>query len=278
MFTAYFRKRGELLTQRKCPCRKSAVIATESFCLSTAMNVTAPLKTPLLIVDDDRLFCGMLADYLDPFGYTLKAVHAGPAGVDAVRDQRWSAVILDVMLPGMDGFEVLRRIRTFSPLPVLMLTGRGDEMDRIVGLEVGADDYVPKTISMRELLARVRALLRRSMLRPPADNPAHEPDLEIGDLGIRPASRVATVGGQVVSLRPVEFDLLVSLARAKGRVLTRDQLLDRIRDRNWEAFDRSIDVHICNLRRKLGDDPRQPRYIRTCRSTGYLLIDPDAPR
>jgi DNA-binding response OmpR family regulator len=237
-----------------------------------------PRNTPLLIVDDDQLFCGMLADYLNPFGYDLKAVHAGPAGVDAARNSTWAAVILDVMLPGMDGFEVLRRIRSFSPLPVLMLTGRGDEMDRIVGLEVGADDYVPKTTSMRELLARVRALLRRSAMCVPAEEPARDADLKIGELGIYPAGRVATVSDRVVALRPVEFDLLLCLARAKGRVLTRDQLLDRIRDRNWEVFDRSIDVHVCNLRRKLGDDPRQPQFIRTCRSTGYMLIDPDAPR
>lgn len=234
--------------------------------------------TPLLIVDDDQRFCAMLADYLKPFGYALKAVHAGPAGVDAVRNSAWASVILDVMLPGMDGFEVLRRLRTFTNTPVLMLTGRGEEMDRIVGLEVGADDYVPKTTSMRELLARIRALIRRASLRTQDEDTGHEPDITVGDLHVRPASRLAMIGECVIALRPVEFDLLVCLARAKGRVLTRDFLLDRIRDRDWEVFDRSVDVHICTLRRKLGDDPRQPRYIRTYRSTGYMLIDPNAPK
>lgn len=241
------------------------------------MAATSQL-TPLLIVDDDQRFCAMLADYLEPFGYALKAVHAGPPGVDAVRSNAWAAVILDVMLPGMDGFEVLRRLRTFTNTPVLMLTGRGEEMDRIVGLEVGADDYVPKTTSMRELLARIRALIRRASLRTQEADTGHEPDITVGDLHVRPSSRLAMIGERVIALRPVEFDLLVCLARAKGRVLTRDFLLDRIRDRDWEVFDRSVDVHICTLRRKLGDDPRQPRYIRTCRSTGYMLIDPNAPK
>jgi two-component system response regulator CpxR len=187
----------------------------------------------------------------------------------------WQAVILDVMLPGMDGFEVLKAIRKTSQVPVLMLTGRGDEMDRIVGLEVGADDYVPKTFSMRELLARLRALIRRSaMLQPPAPEEQHEPDLVVGELHISPSTRVASIGGNVVALRPVEFDLLVCLAKARGRVLTRDHLLEHIRDREWEVFDRSIDVHVSALRRKLGDDPRQPRYIRTYRSAGYMLINP----
>ena len=241
------------------------------------MAATSQL-TPLLIVDDDQRFCAMLADYLEPFGYALKAVHAGPPGVDTVRSNAWAAVILDVMLPGMDGFEVLRRLRTFTNTPVLMLTGRGEEMDRIVGLEVGADDYVPKTTSMRELLARIRALIRRASLRTQDEDTGHEPDITVGDLHVRPSSRLAMIGERVIALRPVEFDLLVCLARAKGRVLTRDFLLDRIRDRDWEVFDRSVDVHICTLRRKLGDDPRQPRYIRTCRSTGYMLIDPNAPK
>ncbi|HEX2749766.1 MAG TPA: response regulator transcription factor [Verrucomicrobiales bacterium] len=229
----------------------------------------------LLIVDDDRKFCALLTDYFDPLGYSVEAVHNGPHGVEMASTGNWQAVILDVMLPGMDGFEVLKAIRKTSQVPVLMLTGRGDEMDRIVGLEVGADDYVPKTFSMRELLARLRALIRRSaMLQPPAPEEQHEPDLVVGELHISPSTRVASIGGNVVALRPVEFDLLVCLAKARGRVLTRDHLLEHIRDREWEVFDRSIDVHVSALRRKLGDDPRQPRYIRTYRSAGYMLINP----
>jgi DNA-binding response OmpR family regulator len=230
----------------------------------------------LLIVDDDRKFCALLADYFDPLGYSIESVHTGPQGVERASGGDWQAVILDVMLPGMDGFEVLKAIRKTSQVPVLMLTGRGDEMDRIVGLEVGADDYVPKTFSMRELLARLRALIRRSTMQTPAAVPeGHDPDLVVGELHVSPSTRVASIGGNVVGLRPVEFDLLVCLARAKGRVLTRDHLLEHIRDREWEVFDRSIDVHVSALRRKLGDDPKHPRYIRTYRSAGYMLINPE---
>ncbi len=228
----------------------------------------------LLIVDDDRKFCALLTDYFDPLGYSVEAVHNGPHGVERAASGNWQAVILDVMLPGMDGFEVLKAIRKTSQVPVLMLTGRGDEMDRIVGLEVGADDYVPKTFSMRELLARLRALIRRSAMQAPAAEELHDPDLVVGELHVSPSSRVASIGGNVIALRPVEFDLLVCLAKARGRVLTRDHLLEHIRDREWEVFDRSIDVHVSALRRKLGDDPKQPRYIRTYRSAGYMLINP----
>lgn len=231
----------------------------------------------LLLVDDDRKFCALLADYLEPLGYEVTAVHTGPAGAERGVTGEWQAVILDVMLPGMDGFEVLMNIRRVSQVPVLMLTGRGDETDRIVGLEVGADDYVPKTFSMRELLARLRALLRRATVQAPAVEEGFEPDIVIGGIRVSPSTRVATVSDKVVPLRPVEFDLLVCLAKAKGRVLSRDHLLEHIRDREWEVFDRSVDVHVSALRRKLGDDPKNPRYIRTYRSAGYMLMNPDNP-
>ncbi|MEZ5327942.1 MAG: response regulator transcription factor [Verrucomicrobiales bacterium] len=193
-------------------------------------------------------------------------------------------MILDLMLPGMDGFEVLKQIRKTSDVPVLMLTARGDEADRIVGLEIGADDYLPKTFSTRELLARLRAVTRRT-IRPAATrkpdtptsrNPAGSDDEEIlraGDLKILPDRRIATLNGSELALTPVEFELLTSLARAKGRVKTRDHLLEEIRDREYEVFDRSIDVHISQLRKKLGDDARTPRYIRTVRAVGYMLAD-----
>jgi DNA-binding response OmpR family regulator len=159
-----------------------------------------------------------------------------------------------------------------------MLTGRGDEMDRIVGLEVGADDYLPKTFSMRELLARLRAVTRRHALaasRPASDQ---EADITVGPLNVSPSTRVASLDGKALQLTPVEFEILAALARAKGRVKTRERLLEEIRDREWEVFDRSIDMHISSLRRKLGDDPKQPRFIRTLRSAGYMLVDPrDTP-
>jgi DNA-binding response OmpR family regulator len=174
----------------------------------------------------------------------------------------------------MDGFEVLKQIRKTSEVPVLMLTTRGDEADRIVGLEIGADDYLPKTFSTRELLARLRAVIRRSSAR--RDKSATDaPELVVGPLRMNQGARVVTLGDKPLELTPVEFDLLACLMRGRGRVRSRDQLLEEIRDRNYEVFDRSIDVHISALRKKLGDDPKTPRFIRTVRSAGYLLIDPD---
>lgn len=229
----------------------------------------------LLLVDDDREFAALLRDYLSPMGYQVEAAHDGPDGVSRATGEPWQAIILDVMLPGMDGFEVLKRIRKDSDVPVLMLTSRGDEMDRIVGLEVGADDYVPKTFSMRELLARLRAVTRRSQARGATPESGEEPEVVVGPLRINPNTRVALHGIEPLALTPVEFEFLLSLAKAKGRVKTREQLLDEIRDREWEVFDRSVDVHIAALRKKLGDDAKDPKFIRTLRSVGYMLIDPD---
>jgi DNA-binding response OmpR family regulator len=170
---------------------------------------------------------------------------------------------------------VLKRIRAKSDVPILMLTARGDEADRIVGLEIGADDYLPKTFSTRELLARLRAVTRRTSRPATGEGGGGEPELVVGNLRVRIGSRAAVFDDRPLALTPVEFDLLASLARARGRVKTREQLLDEIRDRNFEVFDRSIDVHISALRRKLGDDPKEPRFIRTVRSAGYMLINPD---
>jgi DNA-binding response OmpR family regulator len=248
----------------------------------------SPGRVPILMIDDDRKLCRLVNDYLSPLGFDVTSVHDGLEGVRRATEPGapWQAVILDVMLPGIDGFEVLRRIRRAGELPVLMLTARGDETDRIVGLEVGADDYLPKTFSSRELLARLRAVLRRAPRSAapapaPASSaaPAPPPPLEIavGPLRVRPESRQALLAGQVLTLTPVEFDLLASLARAAGRVRSREALLDEIRDRHYDVFDRSIDVHISALRKKLGDDARQPRFIRTLRSAGYMLVDPASP-
>jgi DNA-binding response OmpR family regulator len=234
-------------------------------------NGSAP-ATPrsVLVIDDDRKLCRLLADYLEPLGYRVAAVHTGPDGVERAISEPWHAVILDMMLPGMDGLQVLQKIRATSDVPVLMLTARGEETDRIVGLEFGADDYLPKTFSTRELLAR-------RLYRAPKIERASEADLVVGPLRIAADARSATLEDHPLSLTPVEFDLLLSLARAAGRVKTRDQLLEEIRERDYEVFDRSIDVHISALRRKLGDDARSPRYIRTFRSAGYMLIHPEAP-
>jgi DNA-binding response OmpR family regulator len=227
--------------------------------------------TRVLVIDDDRKLCRLIKAYLEPLGYEVEAVHTGPDGVAQATTGQWHAVILDVMLPRLDGFEVLKRIRHASDVPVLMLTARGDETDRIVGLEVGADDYLPKTFSTRELLARLRAVTRRASRRQP---PTAE--TVVGMLRINAETRAAVLGDVPLVLTPVEFDLLASLARAAGRVKTREVLLEEIRCRNYEVFDRSIDVHISCLRRKLGDDPKEPRFIRTIRAVGYMLIDPEA--
>jgi len=242
----------------------------------SGMSTTAP-RLRILMVDDDRKLCALLTDYLDPLGYEVVAVHTGPEGAERGVAEEWHAVILDVMMPGMDGFEVLKAIRKTSTVPVLMLTGRGDETDRIVGLEVGADDYLPKTFSMRELLARLRAVTRRAAsasLKPTSDV---EADILVGPLCISPTTRVASLDGRPLPLTPVEFDILAALGRAKGRVKTRERLLEDIRERAWEVFDRSIDMHISSLRKKLGDDAKHPRFIRTLRSAGYLLAEPNQP-
>lgn len=223
----------------------------------------------VLLIDDDRKLARLIRDYLEPLGYEVTAVHTGPEGAELATAESWHAVILDLMLPGIDGCEVLRRIRHSSDVPVLMLTARGDEADRIVGLEMGADDYLPKTFSTRELLARLRAVTRRSQ-REKSPAPA---ELVVRDLRINEGTRTAVLGDKPLALTPVEFDLLLVLARSRGRVRSRDQLLEAIRDRSYEVFDRSIDVHVSALRKKLGDDAREPRFIRTLRSAGYLFID-----
>ena len=223
------------------------------------------------MIDDDAKLCRLVKDYLEPMGYEIETAHTGPAGLEKVVAGNFQAVILDVMLPGMNGFEVLRQIRRISVVPVLMLTALGDESDRIVGLEIGADDYLPKTFSTRELLARLRAVILRSQISA-AQAPADAEEITVNDLHVNASARRATLNGQTLTLTPVEFDLLFCLARSADRVLSRDQLLDEISGRNYEVFDRSIDVHISSLRRKLGDDPKTPRFIKTVRSAGYLLI------
>jgi len=231
-------------------------------------------RTRVLVIDDDKKLCRLIVDYLTPMGYEVAAVHSGPEGVERATAEAWQAVILDVMLPGLDGFEVLKRIRQQCDVPVLMLTARGDEADRIVGLEIGADDYLPKTFSTRELLARLRAVTRRTARAIPAGRDTPEPDLVLGNLRINPGSRMAALGDRPLVLTPVEFDLLASLARAPGRVKSREQLLEEIRERNYDVFDRSIDVHISALRKKLDDDAKEPRFIRTVRAAGYMMINP----
>jgi DNA-binding response OmpR family regulator len=234
-------------------------------------------KTRLLVIDDDKKLCRLIKDYLDPLGYEVSAAHTGKDGLEKALAESFDAVILDIMMPEMDGLEVLRRLRVSSNVPVLMLTGLGEESDRIVGLEMGADDYLPKTFSTRELLARLRAVIRRSRLtaaRAATDLDKREVALVIGKLRIEPDTRVVTLDDKPITLTAVEFDLLLALARAPGRVKSREQLLLEVAERDFEAFDRSIDVHISSIRRKLGDDAKSPRWVQTVRSVGYRLLKP----
>ena len=231
--------------------------------------------TRVLIIDDDRALCRLIKDYLQPLGYEVVAAHNGSDGLERGLNESWSAIILDVMLPGMNGFEVLKHLRAKTNVPVLMLTARGEEADRIAGLEVGADDYLPKTFSTRELLARLRAVTSRTAA--PAGKPDDKASAEIvvGPLRLNPGTRRAVVGDKPLDLTALEFDLLACLARSRGRVKSREELVEAVAERNYDVYDRSVDVHVWSLRKKLGDDPKQPRFIRTFRSVGYMLINPD---
>jgi DNA-binding response OmpR family regulator len=230
---------------------------------------------PVLVIDDERELCQLIKDYLEPLGYDVSAAHSGPAGLERAVSGNFKAVILDVMLPGMDGFEVLKHIRAKCDVPVLMLTARGEEADRIVGLEFGADDYLPKTFSPRELLARLRAVMRRTTRVVATTESDAPPEIVVGLLRVNPGTRTAALGDKPLSLTALEFDLLVSLAKARGRVKTREQLLETFSERDYEVFDRSVDVHVHALRKKLGDDPKTPRFIRTVHGVGYVFINPD---
>ncbi len=230
----------------------------------------------ILIIDDDKKLCRLVQEYLEPVGFQVSAAHSGAEGLTLVREENFDALILDVMMPDMDGLDVLRQLRQESNVPVLMFTARGDEMDRIVGLEMGADDYIPKTFSSRELLARLRAVIRRSaMTGEPTvcDEKQTQDQMVVQDLVIVSHARTIFQDRTKLDLTPVEYDLLISLASSAGRILSRDQLLESVSGRNYTVFDRSIDVHISSLRRKLGDDPKNPRYIKTIRSAGYMFLD-----
>lgn len=223
---------------------------------------------PLLIIDDDIELCTLLSERLAEEGFVLHAVHNGRDGLERAIAGGHSLVILDVMLPRMGGMEVLRELRTHSSVPVLMLTARGDDIDRIVGLEVGADDYLPKPFNPRELVARIKAILRRLDERRTGPN-----SFAAGDITIDIALREAWAGGKSVQLTTVEFALLEALVRNAGRALSRDYLTDAALGRKLGSFDRSIDVHISNLRKKL-DTHGDVERIKTIRGSGYLL----APR
>ena len=209
----------------------------------------------------------MVSEFLTARGLAVESRARGAAGLAALERNAFDAVILDVMLPDLDGFEVCRRLRERSNVPVLMLTARGDETDRIVGLEIGADDYLPKPFSLHELLARLRAILRRVR---PSDSRGLG-SLRFGRLEIDRDARVVAVAGELRPLTSHQFDLLCVLAESAGRVLSRDQLMQRLRGHGLEAFDRSIDTHISRLRAAIEDDPRHPKRLITVRGAGYVF-------
>lgn len=219
----------------------------------------------VLLIDDDVRLYELLAGYLEQNGFAVICAPDGPRGLAALEGGSFDAVLLDVMMPGMDGLEVVRRIRQKSAIPVVMLTAKGDETDRVVGLELGADDYVPKPFSPRELLARLRAVLRRA--RPDARSEI----LRAGDVEVDVPARQGKVRGDPLDLTGVEFDILVALVRRAGRVVPRDALLAEAGRGDVVVGERTVDVHISHLRHKLGDDPRSPRLIKTVRGVGYVL-------
>lgn len=223
--------------------------------------------TKILMIEDDERLASMVRDYFAQFGFQVARCATAGAGVEALRQHDYDAVILDIMLPDFDGFEACRRIRQHSDVPVLMLTARGDAEDRIVGLEIGADDYLPKPFNPRELLARLRAILRRR-LQPGG---SQRPLLRFGRLTIDRDARVVCIDEEERSLTGYQFDLLTALAENAGRVLSREQLMDHLRGQELEAFDRSIDVHISRIRAAIEDDPKKPRRVLTVRGTGYLF-------
>jgi two-component system response regulator CpxR len=231
------------------------------------MNASATRR--ILMIDDDRKLAALVKDYLEPMGFQLDLRHDGAAGLQQALAEKYDAIILDVMMPVMDGIEVLRELRKKSDVPVLMLTALGEESDRIVGLEIGADDYLPKTFSTRELLARLRAVTRRSQRI--TESAPTTTDLVFGDLHVNVSTHVATLAGVVLELTALEFSILVSLLKSKGRVKSREALIEEVSDRRFDVFDRSIDVHISSLRKKLLDDPKEPHFIRTIRGVGYTL-------
>ncbi len=223
----------------------------------------------VLVIDDDRKLCGLLSEYLGGAGFDVHTAQSGDAGLPLLRSVQPDIVVLDLMLPGMSGFDICRSIRRSSDVPIIMLTARGEVTDRVVGLELGADDYMPKPFEPRELVARIQAILRRGR--------THEEGWSFGALRVDPERRAVYLDGEPVPLTTAEFDLLELLIRSRGRVLSRTSILDGVKGESWDAFDRSIDVLVSRLRQKLDDDPKQPRYVRTVRGAGYAFVGvPDA--
>jgi len=222
----------------------------------------------VLIIDDDEELCELVSEYLSVEGFDAESVNDGETGLARALSGEYEMAILDVMLPKMDGFEVLRNLRKESKLPVIMLTARGDDMERIVGLEIGADDYLAKPFNPRELAARLRAILRRTA--EPASSEQVGEVIELDGIAISSSSRLATLDGEELNLTSVEFELLFELLRNAGKVVRKEDLSETVLDRKLSPFDRSLDMHISNLRKKLGNRDDGSVRIKTIRSVGYI--------
>jgi DNA-binding response OmpR family regulator len=230
----------------------------------------------ILVIDDDEELCDLLKDYLGPEGFEVEAVHDSDKGIERALSNEHDFVVLDVMLPGVSGFEVLRSVRKSSGIPVLMLTARGEDVDRIVGLEMGADDYLPKPFNPRELVARIRAIQRRGEAKQEdKKQPIISKRLAVGDITLDTGTRTVTKKGKTVELTAAEFDLLEMLLRSAGEVVSRKDLVSKVLGRGLDPFDRSIDVHVSSLRKKLGHKIKGMERIKTIRGIGYLYAFPE---
>jgi two-component system, OmpR family, response regulator len=230
-------------------------------------SVTSEPALLALLVEDDARLAALTREYLGGHGVAVEVVADGQRGLQEALRGRWDVVLLDLMLPGLGGLEVCRALRARSDVPVIVLTARGEEADRVMGLELGADDYLAKPFSPRELLARIRAVTRRAKGRA---GPAQKP-VQVGALVVDPSARSVTLRGKPIELTAYEFALLHALAERAGRILSREQLMEFATGSAEESFDRSVDVHVSRLRHKLGDDPKRPRLLKTVRGAGYVL-------
>jgi DNA-binding response OmpR family regulator len=228
----------------------------------------------ILVIDDDVELCSLVGEYLEAEGFQIESVYDGERGLQRALSGNYVLVVLDVMLPRLNGFEVLRRIRTTSRIPVLLLTARGEDVDRIVGLEIGADDYLPKPFNPRELVARIHAILRRTRSPERAEGTQPGELLRVGDIELDPATRTVRQAGKLVDLTSVEFNLLQVLLSEAGRVVSRERLVDSVLSRKFSPFDRSIDMHVSKVRKKLGDSEGETEHIKTVRGVGYIFARP----
>ncbi len=238
-------------------------------------ELQAGMKPTILVIDDDVEMTEMLSEYLEPEGFSVAVCHDGDSGLKKALQENYLLVVLDVMLPRLNGFEVLRRLRAASQVPVLMLTARGDSVDRIVGLQAGADDYLPKPFDPQELVARVQAILRRTA--PGAIRSDEQGELlTLADVVLDGRARTVRRGGSYVELTAAEFDLLRTFLRSAGRVISREELFREVLDREFSVFDRSIDNHVSSLRKKLGPRPDGRDRIRAVRNAGYVYPGPES--